>query len=114
MLSVADIPIGAFRFTGIIGVVKWEGKEYRIATYLGAKAVKIEKGELIICQGSMVLSVRLIEKRTHPLLAPVSGAMTRTIHESAECRAAYCFQKNERTLFSFETSRASFEYEYPY
>lgn len=37
MLSVADIPFGPFRFTGIIGIVHLHGKEYRIATYLGAK-----------------------------------------------------------------------------
>ena len=40
MLSVADIPMAGIRFTGIIGVVLWRGKEYRIATYLGAKVVK--------------------------------------------------------------------------
>ena len=36
MLSVADIPLGRFRFTGVIGVVLLHGKEYHLATYLGA------------------------------------------------------------------------------
>ena len=74
--------------------------------------VKIENGEIVIRQGNTVLSARLIEKRAHPLLAPISGAMSRTIHESASCRAAYCFQQKGRTLLSFETSKAAFEYEY--
>ncbi len=112
MLSVADIPFGFFHFTGIISVIQWQGKEYRLATYLGAKAITIENGEIIICQGDMIFSAKLMEKHTHPLFAPVSGAMNRTIHESASCRACYCFKQNGRTLFSFETSKASFEYEY--
>lgn len=114
MLSVADIPFGLFHFTGIIGVIHLNGKEYRLATYLGAKAVKIEKGEIIICQGDMILSVKLIEKHSHPLLAPVSGAMKRTIHESTSCRVSYSFHKKSHTILDFETSNASFEYEYPY
>ena len=42
MLSIAEIPFGGFHFTGIIGIVHLRRKEYRLATYLGAKAVKIE------------------------------------------------------------------------
>ncbi len=114
MLSVADIPLGKFRFTGVIGVILWQGKEYRLATYLGAKAVKIEKGEIVIRQGKRTLSVRLIERNAHPLRAPVSGNMNRTIRESAVCRAAYHFEQDGHTLFSFETKKASFEYEYPF
>lgn len=113
MLSVADIPWGPARFTGVIGVIRWQGQEYRLATYLGAKAVRIHKGEIVVRQGHTVLTVKLIERRPQALMAPVSGAMTRTIHESASCRASYCFRQNADTLFSFETPRASFEYEYP-
>lgn len=51
MLSVADIPIAGIRFTGIIGVVLWQGKEYRIATYLGARVVKIENKMVRVKQG---------------------------------------------------------------
>lgn len=42
MLSVADIPMAGIHFTGIIGAILWMGKEYRIATYLGARVVKIQ------------------------------------------------------------------------
>ena len=55
MLSIADIPFGAFRFTGAIGVVLLKGKEYRIATYLGATAVKITPEEIIVRQGNYIL-----------------------------------------------------------
>ena len=114
MLSVADIPFGLFSFTGIIGIIYVNKKEYRFATYLRAKAVKIEKGEIIIKQGDMALSVHLLKQNSHPLLAPVSGAMNRTIHESASCRVLYSFQKKGQTIIEFETANASFEYEYPY
>lgn len=114
MLSAADIPLGRFHFIGVISVICWRGKEYRLATYLGAKIEKIGQGEIVIRQGSLVLSAKLMEKHACPLLAPVSGTMSRTIHESASCRAAFCLKQDGQTLFSFETTKASFEYEYPY
>ena len=113
MLSVADIPFGAFHFTGVIGIIQRQGKEHRLATYLGAKVVKMENGEIIVRQNHTVLSAKLIEKHAHPLFAPVSGTMSRVIRESAFCRVSYHLEENGRTLFSFETTNASFEYEYP-
>ncbi len=115
MLSVADIPMAGIHFTGIIGVVLWKGKQYRLATYLGAKPVMIKNGILRIVQNDMRLEVRLLKKTSQafqPLKAPVMGKMTRMIHESAACTAYYHFQKAGRTLFSFKSSQASFEYEY--
>lgn len=112
MLSVAGIPFLGLHFTGIVGVIMWQGREYRLATYCGAKAIKISDGEIVILQGKYVFRAKLIEKHAHPLNAPVDGSMVRTIHESASCRAAYSFEKNGKTLFEFETDRASFEYEY--
>lgn len=111
MLSVADVPIGDIYFTGIIGVVLWQGKEYRIATYLGARAVLIKNKRIKIIQGNLELDAWLLEENGHPLKAPRTGDMVRTIHESAATRACYRFRKNGRTLFSFETDKASFEYE---
>ena len=40
--------LGCFHFTGVIGVVLLHGKEYRLATYLGAKVIKIQPDEIII------------------------------------------------------------------
>ena len=113
MLSVADIPMAGIHFTGIIGVVLWQGKEYRVATYLGARAVQIQNKMVRIVQGNLELEARLLKTAEHPLKAPAKGDMVRTIHESAACRASYRFCKEGRTFFAFETDRASFEYEYP-
>ena len=114
MLSVADIPFCGCHFTGVIGVIHHRGKEYRLATYLGARAVKIRDGEAVIRQGSKTLFVRWLEERGHPLAAPVAGAMNRTIRESAACKTSYHFQEKARTVFEFTSSMASFEYEYPH
>lgn len=111
MLSVADIPMAGFHFNGVIAVILWQGREYRLATYLGAKAVKIQNGVVKIVQGSLTLEARLLERTGNPLKAPVKGNMIRTIHESAACRTFYRFQKGNHTLFAFETDMASFEYE---
>ena len=113
MLSVADIPMGPVHFTGIIGFVYVGGKEYRIATYLGAKPEKIISGEVIIRQKDIRLTAKLINKHAHPLFAPVSGAMVRVIRESASCTAAYKFEIGNETLLDFQSDKASFEFEYP-
>ena len=112
MLSVADIPLGSFHFTGIIGVVLLRGKEYRLATYLGASAVKIQDGEIHIRQGHAHLTVKLLEESGYPLCAPISGAMTRTIHEHPSCRVYYRFEDHGTTLLELDTPNAAFEYEY--
>lgn len=112
MLSVAEIPLGRLHFTGIIAIIRWQNKEYRLATYLGAKAVHTQNGELTVRQKNSILTARLIKKQSLPLCAPDGGAMSRTIHESPSCSAAYHFRYKGHLLFSFETDHASFEYEY--
>ncbi len=112
MLSVADIPMAGFHFRGIVGVVLWQNREYRLATYLGARVTRLGNGHVRVVQGSMTLEAVLLEKRGKALLAPVMGHMVRTIHESAACRASYRFCDKNHTLLAFETDRASFEYEY--
>lgn len=113
MLSVADIPFCGFHFTGVIGAVLRNGKEYRIATYLGAKPVRIGNRSVTVRQGDYVLTARLLSPQGQPLFAPVNGAMNRTIHESAACRAAYRFSFRDTVLCEFVSDRACFEFEYP-
>ena len=113
MLSVADIPFCGIHFTGVISAIHHRGREYRLGTYLGARAVKIRDGEVVIRQGRKKLTVRRLEDRGKPLAAPVGGNMTRTIRESAACRTYYHYQENGATVFEFTSDMAAFEYEYP-
>ncbi len=114
MLSVADIPIGKFHFTGVIGIILWQGKEYRFATYLGAKPMHVRNKSLSVMQGDMQLEAWLLREQKQNLRAPQNGDMVRTIRESLTCRARYRFRKGKKVLFSFVTQQASFEYEYPF
>lgn len=112
MISIADIPFGPLRFTDVIGVVLLNGKEYRIATYLGAKVVKITWDEIIIRQESYAFITKPQSFSGHPLCAPVSGAMKRTIHEHPSCKVYYRLEKNGIPLLELDASNAAFEYEY--
>ena len=113
MLAAADIPWGGFHVTGVTAAILWQGRQYRLATYLGAKATDIRDGAVTIRQGRARLTARLLEPAAQPLRAPSGGAMVRTIHEHAACRAFYRFQIGENTLFALEVPNASFEYEFP-
>ncbi len=113
MLSVADIPFCGFHFTGVISAIHYQGKEYRLGTYLGARAVHIQDGAAEIRQGNKKLTVKRLEKKGHPLAAPTSGSMTRTIHETAACRACFRYEEKGQVIFEFESDQAAFEYEYP-
>ncbi|MGN0620447.1 MAG: tocopherol cyclase family protein [Porcipelethomonas sp.] len=112
MLSVADIPLSGFHFTGIIGVIMLNGNEYRIATYLGAEVKQIGKDSVTIKQGDYQLTAKLLQKNPYPLAAPNNGIMNRTIHESASCMVYYQFSYKGKVLFEFISNRASFEFEY--
>ena len=112
MLSVADIPFLGSHFTGIIGVVLFDEKEHRIATYLGARITQVDKNTVMIKQGSFEFTAKLLKKNAQPLAAPSNGDMCRTIHESAACEAYYRFSHKDRVLCEFTTDKASFEFEY--
>lgn len=137
MLSVAEIPLGGGNFTGIIGIVIWQGREYRFATYLGARVQWLCNGEVRIVQRDMVLEAGLLDQKArirdncfykeanarqekeqvakmieNGLRAPVGGEMNRTIHEHVRCHASYHFRKGSEIYLDFESDEASFEYEY--
>lgn len=111
VLAAASIPLGALSFTGTIGIVRWKGREYRFATYLGATVLKMDKGELLIRQGGYQLKVKLLDHRAYALRAPVEGNMTRNILENVSCQASYSMTYRGKLLFERKTKRAAFEYE---
>lgn len=114
MLAVADIPMLGMRFRGVIGVILIEGREYRIATYLGAKVIYVGNNKVIVRQGKNILEAELLESGEHSLNAPQKGRMVRTVHESVACKARYRFIRNGRTMLNFVSEKASFEYEMTY
>ncbi len=109
MLSVADVPLWGLTITGCIGLVWLEGKVYRLATYLGAKVIRVDENRAVIRQGKLRLRVTALEKRSRPLLAPKRGSMARTIHESLTCTVRYQLYSGDEILLDRTSSLASFE-----
>jgi hypothetical protein len=97
-------------FWGCICVIWLDGKEYRLATYKGAKATRLKHGKMEIRQGIYHLSITINRRKAHRLLAPLNGSMTRTIKESVSCPARFVFKKNGKIIFDEVSDYASYEY----
>lgn len=110
MLAIASIPLPVGSFTGCICAIIHHGREYRLATYQGAKIVEWSPNGATIQQGRYRLTVELLEEQSRPLRAPVEGSMKRTIHESLCATVSYRFWSGKDILFQHIDRYASFEY----
>lgn len=110
MLSIATIPLPIGAFTGCICAVFHHGREYRLATYRGAKIEHWSNHGAVIRQGKYRLEVELQNENRLPLRAPVAGDMRRTIHESLCAVVRYRFLHNEQVIFEHTNPCASFEF----
>lgn len=110
MLAVATIPLPVGGFTGCICSVFHGGREYRLATYRGARIEAWSPSAAVIRQGKYRLEAELLNERRQALRAPAEGRMARTIHESLCAEVCYSFQHGKDLLFQHTDSNASFEY----
>lgn len=110
LLSIATIPLAIGCFTGCICAVLYNGREYRLATYRGARVEQWSGTGAVIRQGKYRLVVELLEGHGRPLRAPVEGSMDRAIHESLCANLRYRFWSGEDLLFEHTDPFASFEY----
>jgi len=109
--SAAVIPYMAVKFTGTICIVHIKGKEYRFASYLGARVKRIDDKGLIIKQGKKLLQANVLDdKKGLPLNAPQNGKMSRIIHESLNRRIHYKLTINDSILFDFISNKAAYEF----
>lgn len=111
MLSIAKIPIGKLNFTGCICMLLLHDREYRMATYLGAKVKRWSPTYAVVRQGRYKLELELLNSKEHPLKAPSAGNMTRTIHESICSVLRIRFTKGDRLLLERVSNCAGFEYD---
>lgn len=111
MASVAELPFLTSNFVGCICAISYQGKEYRMATYLGAKLVSYSKRGFILSQGKNLLEVRASNQQPKVLKAPVFGAMKRRIKESVACKVRYRFYENGALLFEIKSNQAGYEYD---
>lgn len=110
MLAIAAIPLPVGGFTGCICSLFYRGREYRLATYRGAKIEAWSSSGAVIRQGKYRLEAQLLHERRQALRAPVEGRMERTIHESLCAEVRYRFWHGGCLLFQHTDSNASFEY----
>lgn len=111
MASIARIPFLGLRFWGCICVVLLGGREYRLATYHGARVRRMQKDVLELEQGKYKLLIRVEQAAPgHGLPAPDRGVMRRVIREAPACRAHYLFTEGTDTQFYGVSDHASFEF----
>lgn len=110
MISAAQIPFLGSSFWGCIAVVWLDGREYRLATYLGARVEALTEQRIGLAQGGWRLEAEVLSPRAHPLQAPINGQMTRVIHESGAVPARVRFSKGDLVLFEGEFPFAGHEF----
>lgn len=110
MAAVADIPFMGLHFRGVICAVWYRGREYRLATYNGAKVIRSTGGELVIQRGRYTFWAAVLGAKSHPLAAPEMGKMSRMIRETPSCRARFRFLEGDKVLFDMESGKTSFEF----
>lgn len=110
MLAIASVPLPVGSFTGCICAIFHRGREYRLATYRGARIIQWSASGASIQQGRYRLTAEVLEERGRPLRAPAEGSMERTIHESLCASVRYRFWSGKDLLFQCTDPRASFEY----
>lgn len=111
MAAVATIPVCGLHFRGCICVIQYQGREYRLATYLGGRTLICTKNRIILKQGKYRLEIRVKEKEGMELSAPQNGRMVRTIRETASCPAEFRFYINGKAVFCLYSQHSGFEYE---
>lgn len=109
-VAVADIPFSGLHFQGCIGIVYFNGVEYRMATYLGVKIICCDENRIILQQGKLYLDIEIGAGTGYKLIAPNKGGMDREIREFVVCGAKFRFMKGEVILFERHADSASFEY----
>ena len=109
MLSVARVPFVGMVFRGVICSVITGGKEYRLATYFGARA-KITDRLITVRQGSFLLQAEILSRgEGHALSAPELGKMSGMIREDNCAHIRMTLQKNRRTICDLTSCRAALE-----
>ncbi len=109
MIAAARVRALCLPFTGVICAVWLDGREYRLATYLGARLARFEPGAVTVAQGGYRLSAEWDAGEGLPLSAPDAGRMSRQIIECPSAKVRFLFTKGDRTLLDAVSHGTSFE-----
>ena len=108
VLSVAKIPFCGFTFDGVICIVMYAGKEYRLATYLGAKAYICGR-QVTVRQKNLVLQAEITPGGGFELKFPHKGKMSGIIRECNNAVLHFSLKDSGNTICDLTSSRAAYE-----
>lgn len=111
MISVARIPLGGCGFTGCICAVTHGGREYRLATYQGARVISAVPEHICVACGELLLEADVLRPgKAAELNAPVRGEMTGRVSERLSAAARVRLWDGGRCVLELRKCSASFEY----
>ena len=109
-LSIAAIPFCGFHFRGVIAVLMLQGREYRFATYLGAR-IMIQNKKILLRQGFYTLTVQLLSRGNgYPLAAPSQGRMSGIVREDNHACICIRLWEKSRLLCHLTSNHAGYEH----
>lgn len=110
-VAIATIPMCHWEFLGCIALIQFQGKQYRFATYLGAKILIIKDNLAVIQQRRWTLCIHMAkDRRPQDLIAPCNGNMKRIIKEDLKCVVRYTLYHGSKKVFDWTTRNASLEF----
>lgn len=108
-VAIATIPFGLIHFTGLLGFIHYQGKEYRLCTYNFGKVVERTKERVVLRKGKYSLEIHLAEPQGFALKAPKDGGMSRIIKENVAVKTSFCFRDKKRVILEKEDPYSSLE-----
>jgi len=108
--AIANIPFKLFRFTGVLGFIKTQDKEYYLSTYNFVKVIRNSENYVELKKRGYTLTVEIEYKEGEKLKAPVKGNMTRYIKENVSIKSKYTLKYKNETILTNEDTNSSFEW----
>lgn len=113
MAAFARVPLPAGSFRGLISVFTIDGKQYRIASYYGARVQAFYSSPrftyLEFTQGPLRVAAEAEREGAGMLYAPVLGSMNRAIEECPACPLRLRVWRHGRLVFSGRGKNAGVE-----
>ena len=109
MLSVAKIPFCGLHFEGCICVVMHGGKEYRLASYLGARAV-VQGNSIVVSQGGLRLTAEILSGGSgFDLASPQKGEMSGITKENNDAKVFFRLSRKGELICELQSVCSGFE-----
>lgn len=108
--AIADIIFCGFHFQGVIAAIYHGEREYRMATYNGAKALTCTKQNIIIANNALRLEICLPKRKGLILHSPINGKMNGIVKETPACNACFKFFEGDSLVFDMISPKTSCEF----